>query len=323
MLSRMLTPDRNDEWLFYQSLAGAWPAEPADAAGPARAPDVIVERMKLYMLKAVKEAKRHTSWVNANAAYDESVVRFVEQVLTGVTAPQFLRSFVPLQRRVAWFGMINSLAQLVLKMASPGMPDTYQGCELWDLSLVDPDNRGAVDFAGRRALLDSLEPLLLELEEVRTGRREAPTVERRPDPGAAFESWWDGRIKMLTTAACLRLRRALPDVFLDGEYLALQPDAADGHVIAFARRRGEHTVIAMAPRFLASKFGGKPQSPLGLDVWTTTRVALPRDMAQHTFVNVLTGESVRPLAYRSAVWLLAGDVFTTLPVALLVSGGSG
>jgi (1->4)-alpha-D-glucan 1-alpha-D-glucosylmutase len=318
MVARTATPDRNDEWLFYQSLVGAWPVESPESAVVERASDALVDRMKQYMLKAVKEAKRHTSWVNVNAAYDESVVRFVAQTLTGPTAAHFLQSFVPLQRRLAWFGMVNSLAQVVLRLASPGMPDVYQGCELWDLSLVDPDNRRPVDFAGRRTLLESLEPLLSELEGVRMGRIEAPHEDAHRQLAGLFETWWDGRIKLLTTAAALRLRRSMPDVFLSGDYVPLRADAVDGHVIAFARSLEKQLVIAMAPRFLATKFGGKPRSPVGLEAWETTRVVLPREMAQRTFVNVLTGESVRPLAYRGSVWLLAGDVFTTWPIALLV-----
>jgi (1->4)-alpha-D-glucan 1-alpha-D-glucosylmutase len=315
-------PDRNDEWMFYQTLTGAWPAGPPDAPLPERAPDALVERLSEYMLKAVREAKRHTSWVNANAAYDGAVTHFVRGVLTGDTSRAFLASFVPWQRRVAWFGAMASLAQVVLKIASPGMPDTYQGGELWDLALVDPDNRRPVDFETRREQLAALEPLLVHAEgraaEEPAGGA-APAGEARAARAALLDSWWDGRVKLYTLATALRLRRALPQLFLLGDYVPLTADEENAHVVGFARRTAGATVIAVVPRFLATRLGGEPRPPLGPEVWQTTRLALPGTLAARTFVNAFTGETVRPPGHRDAVWLLAGDVFTSWPVALLVA----
>jgi len=131
-------PDRNDEYRFYQALVGAW--LPGDTASPE-----FVKRLQVYMTKAVKEAKLRSSWINPDEAYENAVARFVEHVLTGPAAARFLPAFVPFQERVARVGLVNSLSQVVLKIASPGVPDFYQGTELWDLSLVDPDNRRPVD----------------------------------------------------------------------------------------------------------------------------------------------------------------------------------
>lgn len=147
-------PDRNDEYLLYQPLVGAWPAEAAPAPIPSRAEHGLVERVAEYMQKAFREAKVHTSWIHEQPEYGRAVARFVERTLAGRTAARFLASFVPFQRQIAQIGMLNSLAQLVLKLASPGVPDFYQGSELWDLSLVDPDNRRPVDYARRKVLLE-------------------------------------------------------------------------------------------------------------------------------------------------------------------------
>lgn len=311
--TRPAAPDRNDEWLFYQALLGAWPAEPADAPVPSRAADALVERLTAYMLKAVKEAKRHTSWVNANAAYDDATAAFVTGTLTGSTAARFLALFVPFQRRLAWFGMLNSLGHVVLKLASPGMPDIYQGCELWDLSLVDPDNRRPVDFVHRRAMLASLEPILA------ASAPDAGTGGDGVDLSDLLTRWWDGRAKLLTTAAALRLRRAHPDVFLTGDYQPLDGDGTSGHLISFARQAGDTTVVAMVPRFLATRLRGRPRLPLGPEVWQTSRVPLPKGLSARGLMNVFTGERVTPLVHRGEAWLLAADVFTRWPVALLVA----
>src|SRR5262249_29388239 len=146
-------PDRNDEYLLYQTLLGAWPAEPMTAEGIAS----FRERVAAYMQKATKEAKVHTSWVNPNEEYDDAVRQFVFRVLPDSPDDPFLKDLLALQRKVAFFGCFNSLAQVLLKLTCPGVPDFYQGSELWDLSLVDPDNRRPVDYRRRRELLSALQ----------------------------------------------------------------------------------------------------------------------------------------------------------------------
>jgi (1->4)-alpha-D-glucan 1-alpha-D-glucosylmutase len=289
-------PDRNDEWLYYQALVGAWPAEKLGAPVPAQASAEMLARMRGYMLKALKEAKRHTSWVHENQEYEHAVMAFVESTLAGATAGEFLASFVPFQRRLAWFGMLNSLAQLLLRIGSPGVPDIYQGSELWNLSLVDPDNRQPVDFALRRRLL----------QEVQTAA-----------PAELLENWMDGRAKLFTLTRALRFRREHADLFLYGDYERLTTDVDDPHVIAFSRRRDRDEVLVIVPRFLAAMMSGVPRSPLGVERWRMTSIRLPRRLSHARWTNVFTGERVEPLVHRDVAWLLLGNALQTWPVAML------
>jgi (1->4)-alpha-D-glucan 1-alpha-D-glucosylmutase len=295
MLGNGIAPDRNDEWLYYQALVGAWPAEKLGAPVPTAASSTTLERMQTYMRKALKEAKRHTSWEHENQEYEGAVAAFVESTLVGDTAEEFLTSFVPFQRRLAWFGMINSLSQLLLRIGAPGVPDVYQGSELWNFSLVDPDNRQPVDFPVRQALL----------REVRTAV-----------PAEMLDNWMDGRAKLFTLTRALTFRREHADLFVSGEYQALTGDVDDPHVIAFSRRRDSREAIVVVPRFLAAMMGGIPKSPLGIDRWRMTSIRLPRRLNHSRLVNVFTNEVTEPLVHRGVPWLLLGNAFQSWPVAL-------
>ena len=289
-------PDRNDEWLYYQSLVGAWPPEKLGTAVPKTATGDTLDRMRTYMRKALKEAKRHTSWVHQNQEYEEAVMAFVESTLVGATAEAFLASFVPFQRRLAWFGMINSLSQMLLRIGSPGVPDIYQGSELWNFSLVDPDNRQPVDFGARQRLL----------RDVQTAA-----------PAEMLAEWTDGRAKLFTLARALGFRRDHRDLFLYGDYEPLSGDVDDPHVIAFSRRRNADEVLVVVPRFLAAMMGGVPKTPLGIERWRMTSIRLPRRLNKARLRNVFTNEVVEPLVHRDVPWLLLGNAFQTWPVALL------
>jgi (1->4)-alpha-D-glucan 1-alpha-D-glucosylmutase len=307
-------PDRIDEWMFYQSLVGAWPAEPMDAPVPKAAPQEFVDRMTAFMGKAIKEAKRRTSWLHEDLRYEEGVRRFVQTALTGDAAPAFLASFLPFQRRLAWFGMFGSLSELLLRLGSPGVPDIYQGSELWNLALVDPDNRQPVDFDRRRDLLSSMTGLIESAEEslVSTGR--AP---RRQELEELIHNWHDGRVKLYTLANALRLRRAHPDLFLRGDYEPLGGDLDDPHLVAFSRRSRYQELIVIAPRFVATMLRGVAHAPLGMDRWRAASVRLPTRLADARLVNIFTGERVEPVVYRGVPWLLAGSAFQSWPVAML------
>ncbi|MFN7135631.1 MAG: malto-oligosyltrehalose synthase, partial [Myxococcales bacterium] len=193
-------PDRNEELLLYQTLLGAWPNEPLDAEGR----KTFVARIQGYMQKAMKEAKVNTSWTNPDEEWEQAVLGFVADVLDPAKSDRFLRDFVAFQRRIARPGAFNGLSQVVLKLTCPGVPDTYQGNELWDYSLVDPDNRRPVDFEKRQALLASLD--------------EAAAEDRRGLCNELMASWTDGRVKLYVTAELLRLRRRLPQLFMQGSY---------------------------------------------------------------------------------------------------------
>ncbi len=298
-------PDRNDEYLFYQALLSTWPAEAASMEVPERASEDLVGRLAAYMGKAVREAKVHTSWIHVNEEYGRAVERFVSHTLTGRTAPRFLASFVPFQRRVAHAGMVNSLAQLVLKLASPGVPDFYQGTEFWDLSLVDPDNRRAVDFATRQTILDDLRPVIARLEAGETVAREAREL---------VDSWFDGRIKLFVTTCGLRFRREHADLLLKGSYEPLEAEGSSAaNIVGFARHHATGTLLTTVPRLIMSLATDSHSPPLGSHAWASTRILLPRWCGAASYRNVLTGETVQP----SEGCLPAEAVFRTSPVALI------
>ena len=299
-------PDRNDEYRFYQVLLGAWPD------GEEHASDALVARLRDYMLKAIKEAKVHTSWINDNDAYDGATSRFVERVLTGRGGDRFLRAFLPFRQRVASLALAPSLGQVLLKLTAPGVPDTYQGCELWNLQLVDPDNRGTVDFALRDAMLREMEPII---DAAASGAVNGSSASDYVSE--MVRSWPDGRIKLWVTACALRLRRAFPDLFLRGAYAALEaePPAAP-HIIAFARTLGHHTVVAVVPR-LASRLGNGPNE-WALQ-WQDWRLPLPAELSGSDWVNVLTGARLKEERGTSPAALRLGPLFGVCPVALLIS----
>ena len=299
-------PDRNDEYRLYQVLIGAWPVD--DQASGA-----FVDRLKAYMVKAIKEAKLHSSWINPFEAYENAAAAFVERVLRGREAPKFLPAFAPLQQRVARCGMVNSLAQVVLKIASPGVPDFYQGSELWDLTLVDPDNRRPIDFDVRARALEAVDRVLAQ-----------PDEERRASIGRLLESWTDGRIKLFVTAAGLRLRAADPHLFLEGDYVPIETETTvPARAIAFARARAAddqsagRVAIVIAPHLAAHATDAHHPVPVA-DVWKTSRVLLPTALASRTYRDVFTGAEIRPVRSESSAWIFIGQALQTLPVALLV-----
>ncbi len=295
-------PGRNDEYRFYQALAGVWPlgAEP-----PVVKAESLADRMKQYMLKSVREAKRHTSWVTTNEPYEQAIVQFVARVLAGPGAARFAPAFAAYHARIAALGAVNSLAQVVLKIGSPGVPDFYQGSEIWDFSLVDPDNRRPVDFTPRQRLLADVEAVL----------------ERGLD-GVDVRAWLgDGRLKLLVTTAGLRLRRQHRDLFLRGAYVPLVTDCtARGECVAFARTLDSGAALFVAPRLCAGMY--LPERPLALggEAWKTSRVMLPPTLQQRTFRSVITGEQITPTQAADSAWLFVGQVFDRVPVGMLTAG---
>jgi (1->4)-alpha-D-glucan 1-alpha-D-glucosylmutase len=209
--------------MLYQTLLGAWPMAGADQD--------FVARIQAYALKAVREAKQETSWLNPQAQYEDGLKAFIARILDNSASGEFLESLSALARRVALLGALNSLSQLTLKATLPGVPDFYQGTEFWDLSLVDPDNRRPVDFAMRTEALAALQ---------------APEWER------LVQSWADGRLKLAWTAHLLKMRTEFADVFTLGDYQPLEVSGPHrDHIVAFARRRGKNAVIVAAGRWFA------------------------------------------------------------------------
>ncbi len=264
------------------------------------------------MEKATKEAKRHTSWVNPSAGYDAATRGFV----TGLLAPggAFLSAFRPFQRLVAAHGAVNSLAQTLLKIVAPGIPDFYQGTELWELSLVDPDNRRPVDFARRQALLDAL-------------RARIPDEDAGPPDLSALcaellEHWRDGRVKLYLTHRALTLRRQRARLFAAGEYRGLAPGGRHAeHVVALARVDGPDAVIAAVPRLTARLAGLTGRFALGDAAWEHTWVALGDDRLAGVYRDRFTGLTVASEWHDGAAVLPLPALFAHFPVALLEREG--
>jgi (1->4)-alpha-D-glucan 1-alpha-D-glucosylmutase len=295
-------PDRNDEYLLYQTLVGVWPL----AARPDEAAHVeLVERVQQYMEKATREAKVHTSWINPNEEYDAGLREFVARVLDPRANPAFLEAFLPFQARVARLGMLNSLSQTLLKLACPGVPDVYQGQELWDFSLVDPDNRRPVDFAHRERLLGELRERMVDEDRLQLARELAG-------------EWMDGRIKLYLTHVALRHRGRQPALYAEGEYLPLRAEGpAAAHVFAFARRLGEHRAVVVVPRLVAGLFGEEGFAPGRADVWHGTRLVGPVEV-MNGLRNRLTGCATKPeKAADGQLALPVGALLGDFPVALL------
>jgi (1->4)-alpha-D-glucan 1-alpha-D-glucosylmutase len=278
-------PGPNEELFVYQTLLGAWPLTADEMGG-------FGERIRDYLIKAAREAKVHSSWIEPDEAHEAALIDFAAALLDEARAPGFHADMRKLAARVARWGAVNSLAQLVLKLAAPGVADFYQGTELWTLTLVDPDNRRPVDLAGRARMLAELEGA---------------------EPSALVRAWHDGRLKMLVTWRGLRARRAEPELFLRGAYQALEArgHAAD-HLVAFARRRGDAHLVCAVPRFPARLAAG---FPLGARTWRDTVVALPAGEWPDAWTDVFTGAAVQSVDGA----LPAGDLFRALPVALLRS----
>ena len=241
-------PDANVEYLLYQTLVGAWPPEPRGSR-EGEAPSEpcsreeyaeFVERIQAYMLKALHEAKVHTSWINPNAEYDDAIQEFVGRILDAGTNCEFLDDFRAFQRRIGHYGLLNSLSQTLLKLASPGVPDTYQGTELWDFSLVDPDNRRPVDYGRRQQMLGDLR-----------SAAETPGVDLRElarDLAAAKE---DGRIKLFITYRTLQCRRDHPGLLSSGEYSRWPPKGRRPLTCSHSPGHGDVRAVVAVPRLVA------------------------------------------------------------------------
>jgi len=282
-------PDANEEYLLYQTLLGAWPpgmAEP-DAA--------FVARIQQYMNKALREAKVHTSWINPNESYEDDVNAFIARLLDPGSGAGFLAELGKLRAKIERPGYFNSLSQVVLKIGIPGVPDFYQGTELWDGCLVDPDNRRPVDFARRQRLLDELRHDA-EADPVALTERLVATLE-------------DGRIKMFVTTRCLTLRRARRELFAAGSYEPLTTTGAHrDRVIGFARAHaGQRVIVACGRHYTA--ISEPSRDPIGAR-WNDTEL----EVGTRRYRDIITG---RTHAGSKAGTLGLRDVFAHLPVAML------
>lgn len=284
-------PGRNDEYLFYQLLVATWPMEMtvASAIDPDAAA-IYSERLKGALTKAIREAKVASTWESPNIEYEQAVLAFADGALDPGSAASFHLTFLPFMNRVARFGVENSLVQVVLKLTSPGVPDIYQGAELWDLSLMDPDNRRPVDFARRSALLDRV--------------NSAPVCSAR----ILMENWRCSAIKLHVITRILQLRSRLPEVFEAGDYESLNATGPKADcVCAFSRRNDSSMIVVAVARFPARRH----EDPS----WGNTQIPTPQGRVSGRLHDILTSKSV---SYEGGV-IEAADVFDTMPVAVLVS----
>jgi (1->4)-alpha-D-glucan 1-alpha-D-glucosylmutase len=276
-----LAPDANEEYRIYQTLLACWPAE---AFTPHEA---FRQRLRDHVRKAVNEAKVNTHWFHPNEAWIESCDRFIDAILTPDTGEEFLASIGPKALRLAHLGLINTLAQVALKITSPGVPDFYQGCELWNLSLVDPDNRAVIDWSGKEAFAAAV---------------------REKSWRDLLRDWKDGGVKLRLTEELLRFRRQHVALFQSGDY---EPIVVEGRfadrLVVFARRHEKQTLVVIVPRLTAVL--GCP--PLGL-VWEDTAVAFPSTRSQ--WKNVLTGHEVRTNGK-----VMMAELLADFPLAVLAS----
>jgi (1->4)-alpha-D-glucan 1-alpha-D-glucosylmutase len=300
-------PDRNEEYLLYQTLVGVWPIGPIDEAEA----ETFKKRIRDYMLKAAREAKVNTSWISPNATYEEGLLKFVDVILSPSPENPFLQDFESFQEKISYFGMFNSISQTLLKITCPGIPDFYQGTDLWDFSLVDPDNRRPVNVELRRKRLAELKK--------RMEMAGASLPEFSKD---LVREWRDGAIKLYVTMKALHFRRENRLLLQEGSYIPLVGSGdLKEHLCAFARQRGEKAVLVVVPRFLTRVIKNPGEMPFGESVWKDSCLLLPEEISGKTFPNIFTGETLQTIEREGQAALSLGQLFACFPVAMLEGTG--
>lgn len=295
-------PSADDEYLLYQTLIGAWPLTSLDEERY----EEFCTRIQNYMNKAIREAKVHTSWVNPDHEYEEAMRHFVAGILNRSEAKDFLDDFLSFQGRIAQYGIYNSLAQLLIKITAPGVPDFYQGTEFWDLNLVDPDNRRPVDYGLRRTVLASLRSAE-DSDQARQTLLHDLLTHRA-----------DGRIKLWLTTEGLRYRREHAALFQQGEYVPLQVTGAKReHLFAFARLHGDQAVVVVVPRLLTGVVEDPADLAVGEGVWGDTKVTMPSWKEGSLYQNVLTGRQSVTVPDEGRQVVAAAEILAECPVALM------
>jgi (1->4)-alpha-D-glucan 1-alpha-D-glucosylmutase len=292
MMDGRVVPNPNEEVLLYQSMLGIWPLEALRSEDER---SQLRERIETFMLKAAREAKTHSSWVSPNEAHESALRSFIAAVCDCSAENEFLRDFLEFGERIAPFGACNALAQVLLKITSPGVPDFFQGNELWNFRLTDPDNRVDVDFEKRRKISDNLDDSV--------------------DLAKLVENWRDGALKMFLTREALKFRDSNRDLFLRGDYLALQVEGERREsACGYARALGKSWVLTVVPR-LATRLTADRGFPLGKSAWGTSALVLPAG-APARWKNIFTGATVSGAGARKKRLPLR-DIFSELPFVLL------
>lgn len=292
LLKDALVPDDTEEYFLYQTLVGSWP--PEGDTDPS-----YLERIEKYMVKSLREAKVHSSWHSPDEEYEAGVISFIRGILEPSDPNNlFMRDFLSFCRNVAFYGIFNSFSQTLIKITAPGVPDFYQGAELMNLNLVDPDNRRLVDYERRKRLIQKI--------------RETPArkaTEPFPEPSNLMDT--ADRLKLFLIMKGLKVRKRHSDLFLNGSYIPLKITGRfSRHVVAFARHMGNQWCVTAVPRFLAGLITPQ-QTPLGMDIWEDTSVVLPSG-APGRWNSVLTGQNLTIKHH-----LPMGEIFEFFPAALL------
>lgn len=294
-------PDANEEYFIYQTLIGTWPLYPMDPAAHLQ----YMNRIQEYIEKAFKEAKIHTSWINPNIKYDQLIRQFIQKILnSNLVSNAFLTDFIHFIPKISAAGMLNSLSQLIIKLTSPGIPDIYQGNEVWNFKLVDPDNRQPIDYPGRNYLLKGI---LEQQSPIFPGQLQQ--MLQHPE---------DGRIKLFLTMQTLQMRYQNPDLFLYGNYhpLNVQGDKQN-HIIAYARMFENKIAIIVTARFFFA-FLNPEGIEINPDHWKNTFIELPPEWDHCSFYSSCTGINVMPEKSNNSILIPVDKIFYQLPFDLLI-----
>jgi (1->4)-alpha-D-glucan 1-alpha-D-glucosylmutase len=299
-------PSRNDEYLLYQTLVGTWPLETLSIAGL----KAFKVRIEDYMLKAIREAKVHTSWINPNEEYEAAMQYFIQSLLDNTKHNSFLDDFIAFQAIIVRYGLFNSLSQTLLKLTIPGVPDIYQGNEIWSFNLVDPDNRKTVNYAKRQTALEIL-------TKSSQGDKQLPRLLQE-----LLEQIEDGHAKLYLTWKTLSLRRGHPEVFREGNYCAMASEGLRAeHICAFSRSLNGKEIIVVSSRWFARLMGESANLPVGSSIWNDTWIhdkQKNKEIQCRKYLNVLSHEIVQPSQTENGQRFAAADLFRHFPVALLI-----
>lgn len=303
-IDNVAEPRRNTEYFIYQTLVGAWPDEPMSAMEMNR----FAERVWQCVLKSVREAKIYTSWSHANIKYEKAVYKFTKSILNKNISAGFLKSFIPFQKKISFLGQLNSLSATVLKIASPGVVDIYQGNETWWYSLVDPDNRRRVDFELRKNILS--------ITKNDSGENEIKDMLS----GSIFNVSKSNYLKIFYTRKGLCFRRQHKDLFIGADYLpVIVKGKRDKNIVAFIRRRGDKIVLIAVGRFFAGCSVGKNFN-ISSDFWKGTELIWPKDVLFVKKIrDVVTGRVIDLSGKKGAAAIKISELFWTVPLCFMTN----
>lgn len=295
-------PRANTEYLIYQTLLGIWPDTPPGKADAGE----FHTRIQNYVLKAVREAKIYTNWTDPNVDYENAVKNFLGGIFKGKAKDPFWKTFNEFHEKISWCGRMNSLSALTIKIGAPGVVDTYQGAEFFDLSLVDPDNRRPVDFSSRMRKLE-------EIIQMRKEKGEEHIIKKCMRHGG-----WD-ELKMFILWKGLNIRKKNHDLFLGGDYIPLNvrgPKA--GNIIAFARKKGKKTAIFVSARFFSGLLPGRVRTWFENEIWEGTEIIIPDEIGEVVSHDAYSRKKIAAVRGEKDIFLRAADIFASLPTAILI-----